>query len=51
MQVIRLFSYDVPAGEDKRNLMAVADNVPKHCHQLQENSDDNRKEAFLVETE
>ena len=34
-KVIRLFSYDVPTGEDKRLLMALADNVPKHCHQLQ----------------
>ena len=34
-KVIRLFSYDVPTGEDKRSLMAIADNVPKHCHQLQ----------------
>lgn len=33
-KVIRLFSYDVPAGEDKRSLMAIADNVPKHCHQI-----------------
>ena len=33
-KVIRLFSYDVPAGEDKRSLMAIADEVPKHCHQL-----------------
>ena len=33
-KVIRLFSYDVPAGEDKRTLMAIADEVPKHCHQL-----------------
>ena len=34
-KVIRLFSYDVPTGEDKRILMALADGVPKHCHQLQ----------------
>ena len=34
-KVIRLFSYDVPTGEDKRSLMAIADHVPKHCHQLQ----------------
>lgn len=34
-KVIRLFSYDVPTGEDKRALMAIADHVPKHCHQLQ----------------
>ena len=34
-KVIRLFSYDVPSGEDKRTLMALADGVPKHCHQLQ----------------
>ncbi|XP_059095534.1 alpha-catulin-like isoform X1 [Tigriopus californicus] len=34
-KVIRLFSYDVPAGEDKRSLMAIADHVPKHCHTLQ----------------
>ncbi len=34
-KVIRLFSYDVPAGEDKRSLMATADHVPKHCHQMQ----------------
>ena len=34
-KVIRLFSYDVPSGEDKRLLMALADTVPKHCHQLQ----------------
>ena len=33
-KVIRLFSYDVPAGEDKRSLMAIADEVPKHCHQI-----------------
>ena len=33
-KAIRLFSYDVPAGEDKRSLMAIADEVPKHCHQL-----------------
>ena len=33
-KVIRIFSYDVPAGEDKRSLMAIADEVPKHCHQL-----------------
>ena len=33
-KVIRLFSYDVPGGEDKRTLMALADGVPKHCHQL-----------------
>ena len=32
-KVIRLFSYDVPSGEDKRTLMALADGVPKHCHQ------------------
>ncbi len=31
----RAFSYGVPAGEDKRALMAMADGVPKHCHQLQ----------------
>ena len=30
-----MFSYDVPSGEDKRTLMALADGVPKHCHQLQ----------------
>ena len=34
-KVMRLFSYDVPTGEDKRSLMASADHVPKHCHQLQ----------------
>ena len=34
-KVIRIFSYDVPSGEDKRMLMAIADNVPKHCGQLQ----------------
>ena len=34
-KVIRIFSYDVPSGEDKRVLMAIADNIPKHCHQLQ----------------
>ena len=34
-KVIRMFSYDVPTGEDKRSLMAIADHVPKHCHQLQ----------------
>ncbi|CAB4060708.1 unnamed protein product [Lepeophtheirus salmonis] len=34
-KVIRIFSYDVPTGEDKRVLMAIADNVPKHCHQMQ----------------
>ena len=34
-KVIRLFSYDVPAGEDKRALMAIADHIPKHCHQMQ----------------
>ena len=34
-KVIRLFSYDVPSGEDKRTLMALADGVPKHCHHLQ----------------
>ena len=34
-KVIRLFTYDVPTGEDKRIVMALADNVPKHCHQLQ----------------
>ena len=34
-KVVRLFSYDVPTGEDKRSLMAIADNVPKHCQQLQ----------------
>lgn len=34
-KIIRLFSYDVPTGEDKRLLMALADGVPKHCHQLQ----------------
>ena len=33
-KVIRLFSYDVPAGEDKRSFMAIADNIPKHCHQM-----------------
>ncbi len=33
-KVARLFSYDVPAGEDKRSLMAIADHVPKHCHRL-----------------
>lgn len=33
-KVIRLFSYNVPLGEDKRCLMAIADNLPKHCHQL-----------------
>ena len=34
-KVIRIFSYDVPAGEDKRSLMAIADRVPKHCNGLQ----------------
>ncbi len=34
-KVIRLFSYDVPAGEDKRSLMAIADHIPKHCQQMQ----------------
>lgn len=34
-KVVRLFSYDVPSGEDKRSLMAIADDLPKHCHQLQ----------------
>jgi len=34
-KVIRLFSYDVPSGEDKRSLMAIADHVPKRCQQLQ----------------
>ena len=33
-KVIRLFSYDVPTGEDKRILMALADNVPKHTNLL-----------------
>ena len=35
-KVIRLFSYDVPSGEDKRTLMAIADHVPKRCQQLQQ---------------
>ncbi len=35
-KLIRVFSYDVPAGEDKRSLMAIADHVPKHCHQLRQ---------------
>jgi hypothetical protein len=35
-KVIRLFSYDVPSGEDKRALMAIADHVPKRCQQLQQ---------------
>ncbi len=34
-KVIRLFSYDVPSGEDKRSLMATADHIPKHCQQMQ----------------
>jgi hypothetical protein len=34
-KLIRVFSYDVPTGEDKRSLMAIADHVPKHCTQLQ----------------
>ena len=35
-KVIRVFSYDVPSGEDKRTLMAIADHVPKRCQQLQQ---------------
>ena len=34
-KLIRMFSYIVPTGEDKRVLMQIADHIPRHCGQLQ----------------
>ena len=34
-KLIRMFSYTVPTGEDKRVLMQIADHIPRHCGQLQ----------------
>ena len=34
-KLVRMFSYLVPAGEDKRILMQSADNLPRHCGQMQ----------------
>ena len=34
-KLIRMFSYIVPMGEDKRVLMQIADHIPRHCGQMQ----------------
>jgi hypothetical protein len=34
-KLIRMFSYLVPTGEDKRVLMQIADHIPRHCGQMQ----------------
>lgn len=34
-KLIRMFSYIVPTGEDKRVLMQIADHIPRHCGQMQ----------------
>ena len=34
-KLMRMFSYQVPSGEDKRTLMQSADNLPRHCGQMQ----------------
>ena len=34
-KLIRMFSYIVPMGEDKRALMQIADHIPRHCGQMQ----------------
>jgi hypothetical protein len=34
-KLIRMFSYLVPTGEDKRMLMQIADHIPRHCGQMQ----------------
>lgn len=34
-KLVRMFSYQVPSGEDKRILMQSADNLPRHCGQMQ----------------
>ena len=34
-RLVRMFSYIVPTGEDKRVLMQIADHIPRHCGQMQ----------------
>ena len=34
-KLVRMFSYTVPTGEDKRILMQAADHIPRHCGQMQ----------------
>lgn len=34
-KLVRMFSYIVPTGEDKRILMQSADHLPRHCGQMQ----------------
>lgn len=34
-KLVRMFSYTVPTGEDKRVLMEAADHLPRHCGQMQ----------------
>ena len=34
-KLVRMFSYTVPTGEDKRILMEAADHLPRHCGQMQ----------------
>ena len=34
-KLVRMFSYIVPTGEDKRVLMQSADYLPRHCGQMQ----------------
>ena len=34
-KLIRMFSYTVPTGEDKRIIMQAADYLPRHCGQMQ----------------